>query len=150
MIIVLLGCGLLCAPWLSCFKDNEGHDWKSQSSKFGYGLLAPLTTVYVCANAFVLVFSFFPPQTDGAPNTKGQIVSALAGPIAGHSILAFGAIWWTWDLQILPRIGYHFEATDGEIDYSEMWKAHTLKVTFNVSVNFMDIAILTVVSLLES
>ena len=76
--------------------------------------------VYVCANAFVLVFSFFPPQTNGSPNRKGQIISALAGPIAGHSILAFGALWWTWDRKILPSIGYHFEASDGEIANSEI------------------------------
>ena len=50
----------------------------------------------------------------------------------------------------MPRIGYHFEATDGEIDYSEIWKADVLKVTFNVSVNLMGTAILTVVSLLDS
>ena len=150
MIIVLLGCGLLFAPWLSCFKERDGDGWKSQSSKLGYGLLAPLTMVYVCANAFVLVFSFFPPQTNGSPNRKGQIISALAGPIAGHSILAFGALWWTWDCKILPTIGYHFEVSDGEIAYSEIWKADALKVTFTVSANSMDIAILTVVSLRES
>ena len=99
--------------------------------------------VYVCANAFVLVFSFFPPQTNGSPNGKGQIISALAGPIAGHSILAFGALWWTWDHQILRRIGYYFEASDEEIAYSEIWKADTLKVTFTVSANSIDIAIVT-------
>ena len=80
------------------------------------------------------------------PNTKGQIISALAGPIAGHSIIAFGVIWWAWDYKILPGIGYHFKAIDGEISYSEAWKADTLKVTFNVSGNSLQIAYLTVTS----
>ena len=147
VLIVLLGCGLLCAPWLSCFKGKDGQPWKSESSRFGYGLLVPLTVAYVCANAFVLVFSFFPSQTKAVPNTKGQIITALAGPIAGHSIIAFGVIWWAWDRKILPRLGYHFKVSAGEISYSEAWKADTLKVTFSVSGNPLQIAYLTVMSL---
>lgn len=94
-------------------------------------MLAPLTASYVAANAFVLLFSFYPP--DRQPNVKrsSQIFSALIGPIAGHCVLALGVLLWLWDLYILPRLGYIFEV-DEERVFSEMWGTEILRVHYSV------------------
>ena len=76
--------------------------------------------------------SFYPPDPQDGVDRKSQIVSSLVGPIAGHCILAFGVLWWVWDLYILPRLGYHFE-TKEEKKYDDSWRAEVLDVHYIVS-----------------
>ena len=94
-------------------------------------MLAPLTASYVAANAFVLFFSFFPPDRQPNVERSSQIFSALIGPIAGHCVLTFGVLLWVWDLYILPRLGYIFEV-DEEMVFSEAWGAEILRVRYSV------------------
>ena len=94
-------------------------------------MLAPLTASYVAANAFVLVFSFYPSDRQPNVDRASQIISALIGPMAGHCVLALGVLLWLWDLYILPRLGYIFEV-DEERVFSEMWGTEILRVHYSV------------------
>ena len=76
--------------------------------------------------------SFYPPDEHDGVDRKSQIVSSLVGPIAGHCVLAFGILWWAWDLYILPYFGYKFE-TEEKREYSERWGAEILDVGYIVS-----------------
>ena len=127
----MLGGALLAAPWLSSFRNENGSRWTPQSSRFGYCLLVPLALLYICANAFVLVFSFYPPDRQPNVDRSHQILSALIGPTAGHCVLAFGAAWWCWDRYLLPRLGYEFEVTEEKV-YSEQWGADVLEINYSV------------------
>lgn len=131
-MVVLLGCALLGAPWLKCFQWEDGTAWRSQSTRLGYKLLAPLVIIYVSANAFVLVLSFYPPDSKGTQDRRVQILSALVGPVAGHCVLLFGILWWAWDRHLLPAIGYHFSTQETTI-YSSRWRVEIIEVHFYVS-----------------
>ena len=76
--------------------------------------------------------SFYPPDTQDGVDRKSQIVSSLVGPIAGHCVLAFGVLWWIWDLYLLPRLGYYFE-TEEKKEYDDRWGAEILDVHYIVS-----------------
>ena len=76
--------------------------------------------------------SFYPPDKQDGVDRKSQIVSNLVGPIAGHCVLAFGILWWAWDLYILPYFGYRFDTEENK-EYSEEWGAEVLNVRYNVS-----------------
>ena len=76
--------------------------------------------------------SFYHHDTQDGVDSKSQIVSSLIGPIAGHSVLAFGVLWWAWDLYILPRLGYHFETEEKKV-YDPKWGAEILDIRYIVS-----------------
>ena len=59
-------------------------------------------------------------------------MSALAGPIAGHCILAFGVLWWAWDYYMLPKLGYVFKIKEKKV-YSDRWKTEILDIQYMVS-----------------
>ena len=80
--------------------------------------------------------SFYPPDPQGGVDRKSQIVSSLVGPIAGHCVLAFGVLWWAWDLYILPRLGYHFKTEENKV-YNDRWRTEILDVQYIVSKFFL-------------
>ena len=76
--------------------------------------------------------SFYPPDEQEGVDRKSQVITALVGPIAGHCVLAFGIMWWVWDLYVLPNVGYIFKAEEKKID-SEKWGTKIVNVHFTVS-----------------
>jgi len=113
LVGVAIGCALLCAPWLSSFSDTldreEAHRWKPKSSKLGFWLVYPLTVIYIFTNLFVFVVAWFPPDLQTSLHTNSPIVTSYTGPATGVLIYAVGALYWAWDLHILPAFGYHFQ-----------------------------------------
>ena len=81
--------------------------------------------------------SFYPPDAQGGVDRKSQIMSSLVGPIAGHCVLAFGILWWAWDLYILPRLGYYFETEENKV-YDDRWRTEILDVRYDVSKFFIE------------
>ncbi|KAH8658620.1 amino acid/polyamine transporter I [Tricladium varicosporioides] len=119
-IASLLGLGLLAAPWLKAWKKGD-EPWKPRSSKLGYWSQMPLTTIFIVANAFVIVLCWFPANLQSTLKTKSPILPPVVGPAVGTSLFFVGAIYWLWDIKILPLLGYKFEANaerqEGHIVY---------------------------------
>ena len=129
----MIGCALLAAPFLRAFQHKEGARWAPQSSMmFGFWLLVPLTIIYVAANAFILILSFFPSNLQSLNSSSVPGLPWYTTPVAGMSIITFGILWWAWDRHILPALGYHFDTKENK-HYSRKWKDNTLRVTFEVS-----------------
>ena len=130
----MLGCALLAAPFLASFSYSEREDLRftPQSTSLGYWLLGPLTIIYVLANAFVLVLSFFPADANPGHTAGMPTLPYYTGPVAGGAVIAFGILWWTWDRHLLPAFGYYF-STQEEHNYSPHWRIDILQVRFHVS-----------------
>jgi hypothetical protein len=127
---VLLGFGLLLAPWIESFRVN-GEKWKPQSSRLGWWLLAPLVIIYILSNAFVLILSWFPENLQSVTRTTQQTLPYYTGPVTALGIIGFGIMWWAWDSHILPFLGYHFQVEESE-EFSMRWQMNTLCVSFHV------------------
>ncbi|OXV09351.1 hypothetical protein Egran_02879 [Elaphomyces granulatus] len=111
---VAIGCALLCAPWLSSFSEVD-HRWKPKTSRLGFWVIYPLTVIYILTNLFVFIVSWFPPDLHTSLLTKSPIVTSYAGPATGVLIYAVGALYWAWDLHILPAFGYHFQKLSEDV-----------------------------------
>jgi di/tricarboxylate transporter len=90
-----------------------------------------LTVVYVLANAFMLVLYWFPADKQKSLKTAA-ILPSYAGPIVGTVFYVVGFIYWLWDLNLLPRLGYRLEV------FPERQEGHVVYMTFEVSemINF--------------
>lgn len=108
---VILGCGLLAAPWIDSFKLHEER-WKPKSLGLGYLLLGPLIVIFILGNLLILVLSWWPANVQQTLATKALTLPSYTGPIIGTSILAAGIVHWVWDIYILPRFGYFFDASE--------------------------------------
>ncbi|KAK0708714.1 amino acid permease-domain-containing protein [Lasiosphaeris hirsuta] len=134
VLSILLGLGLLAAPWLSSFRPSESSislvpgrhgvecraaPWEPQSSRRLKGFLVfPLAFLFVLMNLFVLVLYWFPPrgQRDGGLATP--ITSNCIGPVA-MGIFGGAILYWVWDRLVLPRLGCRMEIVDlDEIDHN--------------------------------
>jgi hypothetical protein len=123
---VLIGSSLLCAPFLAAFNYPDGTKWKPRSSRLGFIKLVPLTVVYVLANIFIIVLSWYPTDMQHLLGSKAYILPSYTSPIIGTSVFAVGIIYWIWDRHFLPLIGYHFGREEEEL------KGGGVQVTFNV------------------
>lgn len=119
----MLGGALLFAPRLQSFRLN-GEPWTPKSSKLGLKLIYPLTMIYVLANLFVFVFSWFPSETFHA---QRQVVSSFLGPAVVISCVLAGAAYWFWDRHLLQLLGYRLETLQ---EYNEGLDVH---LSFKVS-----------------
>jgi hypothetical protein len=137
---VLIGCALLCAPWLDSFAttDEDGTvtaRWRPAGRPMGswrgssaYYVLYPLTVIYVVANLFVFVVAWFPPKLQDSLHTNSRIVTSYAGPTTGVLIYVAGALYWAWDTYVLPALGYKFEPLP-----EEQKADGTIEIRFKVS-----------------
>lgn len=123
---VLLGSALLCAPYLTAFDYPDGTKWKPRSSKFGFIKLVPLTVIYVAANIFIIVLSWYPTDMQYLLGFKAYTLPSFASPAIGMSVFAAGTLYWIWDRHFLPLIGYHFGREEEELPEGEV------QVTFTV------------------
>lgn len=78
-------------------------------------MIYPLTVIYILANLFVFIVSWFPPDLQTSLLTNSPIVTSYAGPATGVLIYAVGALYWAWDLHILPAFGYHFQKLSEDV-----------------------------------
>jgi len=129
-LVVLLGVGLLCAPWIKSFQFND-KKWEPESSLLKWKLLAPLAVIYVLSNAFVLILSWFPANLQSITRTTEPTLPYYTGPVTGLGIIAFGIMWWGWDTHILPFFGYHFHVEEYE-EKSEKWGVDIFHLNFYV------------------
>jgi hypothetical protein len=106
--LVLLGVGLLAAPYLKAFRYGT-QPWKPRGSRLGLWTLVPLASIYVLGNLFVLVFSWWPSDLKKSLRTAAPIVPSVIGPVLGTVFLVAGAFYWVWDLHILRWLGYTTE-----------------------------------------
>jgi len=125
---ILLGVGLLCAPWIKSFQFND-KKWEPESSLLKWKLLAPLAVIYVLSNAFVLILSWFPANLQSITRTTEPTLPYYTGPVTGLGIIAFGIMWWGWDTHILPFFGYHFHVEEYE-EKSEKWGVDIFHLNF--------------------
>ncbi|KAF1998128.1 amino acid transporter [Amniculicola lignicola CBS 123094] len=117
---VLLGSALLAAPWLNSFAatDDQGNTikrWTPRGSRVGIVTIWPLALIYLAANLFVFVVSWFPPNLENRLHTNSKIVTSYAGPTTAIIIYVMAAMYWLWDIHILPRLGWHFKKLKEEI-----------------------------------
>jgi len=119
IVIVLLGVGLLAAPWLKAFRYGK-QPWRPRGSRLGLWTLVPLLVIYVSANLFVLIFSWWPSDVQRSLRTTAPIVPSVLGPIVGTSFLVAGAVYWLWDLHVLRWLGYTTEVYAETQDESEL------------------------------
>ena len=110
-VLVIVGSALLFAVRLDSFKF-EGKSWRPKGSrtKIGRFLVYPLTFIYVLANLFVFVVSWFPASLQNTLHTKARVVSSYVGPVVTICCFAAGAVYWLWDLYLAPVLGYRREA----------------------------------------
>jgi hypothetical protein len=117
---VAIGCALLYAPWLKSFSDvgDNGEivsHWKPRGSRLGLLLVYPLTVIYIVANLFVFIVSWFPADLQKPLYTNSPIITSYAGPTATVIIYAIGALYWGWDLHILRALGYDFKKLQEDV-----------------------------------
>lgn len=125
--LVVLGLGLLAAPYLNSF-SSDGSPWKPQSSPlFGRWILYPLVVIYILANLFVIVVCWLPSDEQVTLHTKGFVLPSFAGPLVGTVFFVAGAVYWVWDLHILPALGLRMEVL------AEYQVEFTVHLTFRVS-----------------
>jgi hypothetical protein len=105
---VVLGVALLSAPFLSSFSHN-GKRWTPQGTKGGYWVVFPLTIIYILANLFVFVVSWFPASLQDTLHTKSRVTPSYVGPTVSMATFAAGAVYWLWDCHILRWLGYRLE-----------------------------------------
>lgn len=105
---IVLGIALVCAPFLSSFRHN-GKRWTPQGTTGGYWLVVPLTVIYILANLFVFVVSWFPASLQDILNTKSRVTPSYVGPTVSMATFAVGAVYWFWDCHILRWLGYRLE-----------------------------------------
>ena len=117
--LVLLGIGLLAAPWLKSFRYGT-QPWRPRGSRLGLWTIIPLVTIFSVSNLFVLVFSWWPSDLQKSLKTKASIVPSVTGPILGTGFLVAGAVYWVWDLHILRWLGYTTEVMAETQDESEL------------------------------
>jgi hypothetical protein len=105
-----VGSALLVAWRLDSFAF-EGKPWRPQNSRtrFGRLLVYPLAFLYVLANLFVFVVSWFPANLQNTLHTKARIVPSYVGPVVVICCFATGAVYWLWDLYLAPALGYKRE-----------------------------------------
>lgn len=106
-ISVLLGLGLLAAPHLNSFSKAD-VPWKP-IAWLGRWTQVPLTTLYVLANGFMLVLYWFPSNLQKDLHTKSVILPSYVGPLVGTVFYVAGAVYWVWDLKVLPKLGWRLE-----------------------------------------
>ena len=130
----MLGSALLISPWLSSFRNThrETASFGAASSKWGYSFIAPMALIYVITNLAVIVLSWFPVDVQQTLGTAVPVLPYFTGPIAALCLLAFGALYWCWDLHVLPFLGYTIKIVPDEVD-DETWNVRTLRINFYVS-----------------
>ncbi|KAF2733876.1 hypothetical protein EJ04DRAFT_494500 [Polyplosphaeria fusca] len=116
---LLLGFGLLAAPWLKSFKYGS-DPWRPHGSRLGLWTLIPLVLLYICGNFFVLVFSWWPSDVQKSLKTATTVLPSMTGPIIGTVFLIAGAVYWVWDLYILRWLGYTTEVLAETQEESEL------------------------------
>jgi hypothetical protein len=116
---VLLGIGLLAAPYLKAFRYGT-QPWRPRGSHLGLWTLVPLVSIYVLGNLFMIVFSWWPADLQKSLRTTAPIVPSLIGPVLGTVFLIAGAFYWMWDLHVLRWLGYTTEIMAETQDESEM------------------------------
>jgi hypothetical protein len=106
-----VGSALLFAVKLDSFAF-EGKPWRPQGSRTGIGrlLVYPLCLLYVLANLFIFVVSWFPASLQNTLHTKARVVPSYVGPVVTMCCFAAGAVYWLWDLYLAPALGYRREA----------------------------------------
>ena len=106
-----MGSALLFAWCLDSFAF-DGKPWSPQGSRSRVGrfLVYPLTFLYVLANLFVFVVSWFPASLQNTLHTKARVVPSYVGPVVTICCFAAGAVYWLWDLHLAPALGYRREA----------------------------------------
>ena len=130
--VVILGCTLLCAPFLRVFRIESDERWTPETTSLGYWLLGPLLVIYSGANAFVLVLSFVPGNLPALSKPTNSYLPWYTGPVAGLAVLSFGVAWWAWDLYILPRLGYHVSINPNESMVDEVHGTTTTVMSIQV------------------
>ena len=128
-VIVVLGSALLVAPLLRSF-DVLDRPWRPRGTKLGFWSVVPLTVIYVLANLFVFVVSWFPSDLQNALHTKSRILSGYVGPTIVMCIFGAGALYWAWDIHILPILGYRLERN------REVEDGLDIHVNFTVSLEY--------------
>lgn len=128
MSIVILGVGLLAAPWLKAFRYGR-HPWRPHGSRLGLWTLVPLVLLYTLGNLFVLIFTWWPSDVQKSLKTTAPIVPSILGPILGTVFLVAGAIYWVWDRHVLVWLGYTTEVLAERHDESEL----DVQMNFHVS-----------------
>jgi hypothetical protein len=89
--------------------------WKPRGSRLGLLLVYPLTVIYIVANLFVFIVSWFPADLQKPLYTNSPIITSYAGPTATVIIYAIGALYWGWDLHILRALGYDFKKLQEDV-----------------------------------
>ncbi len=123
---IFLGTGLLAAPWLKSFQV-DGKSWRPSTTGAGMKVAFPLTLLFVAANLFVLVFSWWPADVHDSLQTTSPILPSVVGPIVGTCFLVAGAVYWLWDLHVLKVFGYTWQVLEREPEEEEV------KMLFTVS-----------------
>lgn len=135
-ITVFLGLGLLAAPWLKSFR-SDGRQWRPRGSRTGLKTIIPLTLLFVLANLFVLILSWWPANLQNSLHIKSPILPSVAGPIVGTVFLLAGAVYWFWDLHALRGIGYTWKVEETEPDGGKVEMLFTVGTTASESLDVL-------------
>jgi hypothetical protein len=100
----------------------EGKPWRPQGSRTRVGrfLVYPLSFLYVLANLFDFVVSWFPVSLQNTLQTKPPVVPSYVGPVVTICCFAAGTVYWLWGLFLAPALGYRREAQQENRDGLEI------------------------------
>jgi hypothetical protein len=111
-VAILLGLGLLRAPYLRVFRTATGR-WYPQSTRLGLWIIVPFALLYTLANAFILILCWFPSDL----GQREHILPTFVGPAVGTGLSVLGVVFWLFDLHLLPHFGYRMEAEERREGY---------------------------------
>ncbi|KAJ2894147.1 uncharacterized protein MKZ38_007912 [Zalerion maritima] len=126
-LAIFLAVPLLLAPRLSAFNNPVSNaTWRPRAWSFmplGPALWYTniLTIFWLIANGFVLVIYWIrsdPGKSLGEPDAA--VLPSWLAPVVATSFYLLGAVYWVWDLKILPKLGYRLsirEERRGVVDY---------------------------------
>lgn len=80
--------------------------WKPQL--MGWNVLIGIVSVYVPANLFVIVLTWWPP-------TVQTSIPSYVTPGVASAIIVFGCFYWVVFAKILPALGYHIDSEPDEL-----------------------------------
>ena len=124
-LLVILGGALLLAPRLQAF-SIDGKPWIPQGTRAGLKFVMPMTVIFILANLFLFIVSWFPASIQDTLHTQAPVISFYLGPTVSTACLAAGALYWFWDQHVLRLLGYRLEPLQ---EYVEGLEVH---LSFNV------------------
>lgn len=132
IIAIYMGIVIIFAHRLPTFRSPIAKDipWTPQgsSSRIGKAMIYPLAIIYVLSNVFVFVVSWFPANLDRMFRNQ-VVVSSYVGPAVVMACFGAGALYWVWDLHVLPYFGYTTDVLQERRDGLEMHMTFERRLT---------------------